>query len=341
MLLNLLEGLQDENESGEIQTKQKCPKVGIGMDASITPLKHQNLCLVQTTDFFYPLVDDPYMQGKIACANVLSDLYAMGVIDCDHVQMLLAPSSKMTDHERDVILPLMIQGFKDTVQKSKSKLNGIEIVINPWLTIGGVATSVCHPADIIMPESAVSGDVLILTKPLGTQVAVNAHQWIENPDKWNRIKEVVTKEDVNVAYNQAMQSMARINLIAAKLMHKYGSHAATDVTGFGILGHAKQLAQSQKEEVSFIIHTLPIISKMTTIAKACGSMFKLLQGYSAETSGGLLICLPRIVAHEFCDDIEKQEGRKAWVIGDVVNGSRDAKIVDSAKVIEVPVNQHW
>merc|ERR1719369_1930063 len=90
VLLKLLEGLQDDqNQEG-----------------------HSGLSLVQTTDFFYPLVEDPYMQGKIACANVLSDLYAMGVTECDNMLMLLAVSTKMTEKERDVVVPLIMRGFK-------------------------------------------------------------------------------------------------------------------------------------------------------------------------------------------------------------------------------------
>lgn len=88
------------------------PRIGIGLDCSVTPLRHGGLCLVQTTDFFYPIVDDPYMMGKIACANVLSDLYAMGVTDCDNMLMLLAVSTKMTEKERDVVIPLIMRGFK-------------------------------------------------------------------------------------------------------------------------------------------------------------------------------------------------------------------------------------
>lgn len=88
------------------------PRIGIGLDCSVTPIRHGGLCLVQTTDFFYPIVDDPYMMGKIACANVLSDLYAMGVMDCDNMLMLLAVSTKMTEKERDVVIPLIMRGFK-------------------------------------------------------------------------------------------------------------------------------------------------------------------------------------------------------------------------------------
>ena len=82
--------------------------------------------------------------------------------------------------------------------------------------------------------------------------------------------------------------MSRLNRNAARLMHKYGAHAATDVTGFGVLGHANNLASNQKAEVSFILHTLPILANMVKIYKACGINFKLRDGFSAETSGGLL-----------------------------------------------------
>lgn len=136
----------------------------------MTPLRHGGLCLVQTTDFFYPLVDDPYMMGKIACANVLSDLYAMGVTECDNMLMLLGVSTKMTEKERDVVIPLIMRGFKDSALEAGTTVTGGQTVVNPWCTIGGVATTVCQPNEYIVPDNAVVGDVLVLTKPLGTQV---------------------------------------------------------------------------------------------------------------------------------------------------------------------------
>ena len=238
--------------------------------------------------------------GKIACANVLSDLYAMGVTECDNMLMLLAVSTKMTEKERDVVIPLMMRGFKDCALEANSTVTGGQTVMNPWCTIGGVATTVCQPNEFIIPDSAVVGDVLVLTKPLGTQVSVNAHQWLDQPERWNRIKLVVSEEDVRKAYQRGMDSMARLNRIGARLMHKYNAHGATDVTGFGLLGHAQALARNQKNEVSFVIHNLPVIAKMAAVAKACGNMFQLLQGHSAETSGGLLICLPREQAAAYC-----------------------------------------
>jgi len=183
------------------------------------------------------------------------------------------------------------------------------------------------------------GDVLVLTKPLGTQVAVNAHAWLDQKDRWNRIKLVVSEDDVRKGYQRSMHSMARLNSMAAKMMHKYNAHGASDVSGYGLLGHAQNLARIQKNEVSFVIHNLPIIAKMAAISKACGNMFGLLQGTSAETSGGLLICLPREQAAAFCKDIEKTENCQAWIIGIVEKGNRTARIIDKPRVIEVPAKE--
>ena len=79
-------------------------------------------------------------------------------------------------------------------------------------------------------------------------------------------------------------------ILAARLMHKYNAHGATDITGFGLLGHANNLARIQKNEIGFVIHNLPIIAKMAAVSKACGNMFGLLQGHSAETSGKMHGC---------------------------------------------------
>ncbi|KFM59680.1 Selenide, water dikinase, partial [Stegodyphus mimosarum] len=295
---------------------------GIGMDCSITPLRHGGLQLVQTTDLFYPICEDPYIMGRITCANVLSDLYAMGVTECDNLLMLLAVSNKMSEKERDIAIPLLMRGFKDCAYEAGTNVTGGQTILNPWMTLGGVATAVCQTNEFIIPDNSVIGDVLVLTKPLGTHVAVSAHQWLEQPERWNRIKLVVSEEDVQKAYQRAVDSMARLNRIASRLMHKYNAHGATDITGFGLLGHAQNLAKIQKNEVSFVIHNLPVIAKMAAVAKACGNMFQLLQGHSIETSGGLLICLPREQAAAYCKDIEKQEGFQSWIIGIVEKGNR-------------------
>ncbi|XP_077614611.1 selenide, water dikinase 1 isoform X2 [Crocuta crocuta] len=328
VLQKLLESLQENHfQEDEQFLGAVMPRLGIGMDTCVIPLRHGGLSLVQTTDYIYPIVDDPYMMGRIACANVLSDLYAMGVTECDNMLMLLGISNKMTD-----------RGFKDAAEEAGTSVTGGQTVLNPWIVLGGVATTVCQPNEFIMPDNAVPGDVLVLTKPLGTQVAVAVHQWLDIPEKWNKIKLVVTQEDVELAYQEAMMNMARLNRTAAGLMHTFNAHAATDITGFGILGHAQNLAKQQRNEVSFVIHNLPVLAKMAAVSKACGNMFGLMHGTCPETSGGLLICLPREQAARFCAEIKSPkygEGHQAWIIGIVEKGNRTARIIDKPRIIEV------
>eukprot|EP00052_Salpingoeca_macrocollata_P016745 m.135221 g.135221 ORF g.135221 m.135221 type:complete len:309 (+) comp20157_c1_seq1:228-1154(+) len=302
------------------------------MDSCVMRTRLDGVHLVQTTDFFYPLVDDPYVQGKIAAANVLSDMYAMGVTHCDNVLMLLALSLEMSPQQRNVVTPLMIQGFNDLCREAETTVNGGQTVLNPWMIVGGVATCVARPEDYILPELAVAGDVLVLTKPLGTQVAVNAHQWLGTAG-FDRIKGVISEADVRSAYRMSMHSMARLNRNAAGLMHKYKAHGATDVTGFGFLGHAINLCKNQREEVDFVVHTLPIIKGMIAVNEKFN--FKLLEGFSAETSGGLLIAMPKAAATEYIKELEVVDGVQAWIVGEVVPGSRQARLADGCSFLEV------
>jgi len=294
--------------------------------------------MVSTVDYFYPLVDDPYMMGKIGCANVLSDLYSFGVVDCDNILMILAASTDLTPDERRIVSRQIIEGFSDLATEAGTSITGGQTVLNPWPIIGGSATSVCREEDFIMPVNAVPGDVLVLTKPLGIQVAVNLNQWKYKEEKWQNVKDIITKEEVTRAYETSMYSMARLNRTAAKLMHKYGAHAATDVTGFGMLGHATNLAGNQKASVNFIIETLPIIRSMKRADDHLQS-FNLMNGTAAETSGGLLIALPADTAELYCKEIEEIDKWPAWIVGKVVESSTDrshntAYFATNMKVIE-------
>lgn len=136
------------------------------MDCSIQPTRIPDVFSVQTTDFFYPLVDDPYTQGKVGCANVLSDLYAMGISECDNMLMILAGSRDMPKHTMELVTKEMMRGFNDLAREAGTKVTGGQSVMNPWPIIGGVATSTCLEKDFIRPENAQPGDVLVLTKPL-------------------------------------------------------------------------------------------------------------------------------------------------------------------------------
>lgn len=307
------------------------------MDCSVVQSKkYPDMCVVSTTDFFFPNVEDPYEQGRLACCNVLSDMYAMGLYEVDNVLMLIAASLDMSESDRNICTKLMIKGFDDTCKLAGTNVTGGQTTYNPWPIIGGVAKSVVKRADIIMPTGAVAGDVLVLTKPLGTQVAVNLRQWMGRGEtKWNAVEPTISKAEAMTAFYAAQRQMTRLNRNAARLMHAYGAHAATDVTGFGLLGHARNLASNQVADVSFTIHTLPCIANTPKVNDKVWS-FKLTIGLSAETSGGLLVALPREQAEAYVKELSALDGAPAWIIGDVVaGGGRTAALIEKPKIIDV------
>jgi selenide,water dikinase len=263
-------------------------------------------------------------------------MYAMGVVDIDNVLMLLASSLEMPEAYRTIVTSEMIRGFDAQCREAATVVSGGQSVRNPWPIIGGVAQSICKAEDIRMPIHAKAGDVIVLTKALGTQLAVNGKQWLWNPDKFaNYAPQYTTERVVRRAFAHANASMMRLNRTGALLMHKHDSHAATDVTGFGILGHLDALVKLQVDDVSMHLHTLPIIAGMAALARGAPG-FRLLEGYSSETSGGLMICMTPIDAERFMKEIEEIEGLPAWIIGGVTaGGGRQATLNEGYAIIEV------
>jgi len=304
--------------------------MGIGMDSCIIPVgdKSQGLYLIQTTDFFTPLVDDPYLNGRISACNVLSDLYACGTPVCDNVLMLLGSSTKFTVKERDCVVPLMIQGFNDACLDAGTLVRGGHTLVNPWPLIGGVASGVTKT--FIPPVSAKNGDLLVLTKPLGTQIAVNMFQWrdLKNERFFEPLSDEL-KNCTDLMYQDACVSMATLNKVGADAMQKFNAHAATDITGFGIFGHAENLAKAQENTgLQFVLDKLPILEHAVEIDAACGGIFKLVEGLSAETSGGLLVAMSEDDVQGFCDFVENGTNIRPWVIGKVVeNGSEERAVI--------------
>ena len=309
----------------------------IALDCSVRPTR-QGHFVISTTDFFFPLVDSPYLQGRIGAANVLSDLYAEGVDSCDFVLMLLAACRDMPEEQRTICTQYMVKGFRDACIEAETAITGGQTVLNPWPIIGGVATSVVAESEFVKSNGAQVGDVLVLTKPLGTQIAVNVHQWkFQNNKYWKNCvhDDICTPEQAEDMMHLAVCSMARLNRNAGRLMLKHNAHAATDVTGFGILGHAQNLCENQVAEVGIELDTLPLI-KGTKAVNDNIFNFRLTVGYSAETSGGLLICMPEVDAKAYIAELHQLDGSQSWIIGKVTsNPDRKAKIVDNVNFLEV------
>jgi len=234
-------------------------------------------------------------------------------------------------------------------------------VLNPWPIIGGVATSVVSREEYVSSDGAKIGDVLVLTKPLGTQVAVNVHEWKKRHEKtggekfWKKIMEqnengntFLTDSEAEIMMHRAVRSMSKLNRFGSRLMTKYNAHAATDVTGFGILGHAQNLMDNQVEECGVELHTLPCITNTLKVNDKIMN-FRLRSGYSAETSGGLLISMAESDAMAYCAELRQLEEEAynykkkddhtdhgPWIIGRVIADSeRKAIICDDVNYLDV------
>ena len=153
--------------------------------------------------------------------------------------------------------------------------------------------------------------------------------------KFNRVKDLLTVDEIIAAYKMAMTSMSTLNLDAAKLMRKYDAHGCTDVTGFGILGHANNLAQEQEDAVDLVIHTLPIIRSMAKVERHLNNQWKLFFGRSAETSGGLLIMMTPENAAAYVEEYKQVTGHDAWIVGEVTEGERRGIVKEDPTLIEV------
>ncbi len=291
--------------------------------------------MVSTTDFFYPLVDDPYTQGEIACANVLSDLYAMGITKCDHMLMILGVCLNMSPEEQEISTREMMKGFNDKAREGDTIITGGQSVFNEYPMIGGVANVVLDDSDIIYPKHGKAGDVLVLTKALGSRVAVNLYKWLKSQNEhWQKAKKLISETDVQKAYDICCGEMTSLNKSAAELMVKYKAHGATDITGFGILGHTKNLAEAQEDQVDLRIHTLPVIYRMADMHDKVIN-YKLTEGYSAETSGGILMMVAPDKVDSLLKEFRQKENKDAWIIGEVVKGNRQAYIDPKYKILEV------
>jgi len=229
----------------------------------------------------------------------------------------------------------MIQGYVDTAQQANVRVGGGQSVYNMWPMLGGCAIAAVTEDSFRWPNNAQVGDTLVLTKPLGMRLAINTMQWLKS-DKQKREKmlKVLPESTILETFYRAEAYMATLNMVGARLLRKYKSNACTDVTGFGVLGHANYLAQAQKNNVKFVIESLPILKDLHRLETEKVTSYKLLEGYAAETSGGLLVALNPSSVDGFVQEMH-DAGLDAWKIGKVVEGNKTAEIVKNYSIIDV------
>jgi selenide,water dikinase len=309
---------------GEILKRFKPPvsdKLLVGIDgvddAGIYQLTDE-LALVQTVDFFPPIVDDPYAFGQVAAANALSDIYAMGGQPLTALNIIGFPAKMDPQIVGDIL-----RGGGDKVAEAEAVIAGGHSVKDNELKYGLAVTGLIHPKKIISNSAAQVGDRLILTKPIGTGI-------ISTAVKQNKAG---AAEEAKV-----IEVMTTLNKIAAEEMIRFEAHAATDITGFGLGGHSYEMASGSKVSIEIFFDKVILLPGTVKYAKAgaltggANATRQYLEGkisiapnhekyvhdivYDAQTSGGLLIA----VAEEHSDDLLKSlldKGVEAAEIGRV------------------------
>lgn len=289
-------------------------------DAAVYRLR-DDLALVQSVDVITPLVDDPYQFGAIAAANALSDLYAMGARPLFGLNIVGFPVRRLPVH----VLSAILQGAADKAAEAGVSLVGGHTIEDGEPTFGLAVTGVVHPDRVVRNDTARPGDALVLTKPLGTGVIATA------------VKRGLADETTAHA---AAVLMATLNRGAAEAMVDVGVHACTDVTGFGLLGHLREMAAGSGVDVSLSASQVPVLSAARTFAgadvvpggtrnnlshvtphidfaPALSHPDRLLLA-DAQTSGGLLISLPAARTAALLDALQAHGIPEAARIGTVL-----------------------
>jgi selenide,water dikinase len=285
----------------------------------------EDVALVENLDFFTPIVDEPEIQGKIAACNVTNDVYVMAPT---RILYALAIMGIPPDMPRDVAVG-MLKGFSDFLSGLGVKVIGGQTTLNPWPIMGGCAVGIGDPKKIVYSKGAKPGDLLVLTKPLGIQPAMAAYR-LRKEENGRKYLRGVPEELVGEAIAKAIEIMTTSNRPVAEAMHQVKVNAATDITGFGLMGHATNIARLS--HVNIEITKLPVIKGTSTLSKLLG--YPLLTGEASETAGGVLISVSKHNVDKLLETLE-EKGVMAFVIGNVRHGSGDIILAKNLEIYEM------
>ncbi len=289
----------------------------------------QSTAIVQTLDFFPPLVNDPYTFGRIAAANSLSDVYAMGGTPITALNIVGYPDQELPVE----ILVEILKGGAERVSEAGAVIVGGHNVRDAEIKYGLAVTGTVHPDRIVTNGGAQPGDKLVLTKPIGSGVLISAA-------KLGKMPEADLAECIDV--------MIGLNRGAAVAMQAVSVHAATDITGFGLIGHAFEMAQAGNVTLGIEARSVPLITDTHRFAGeglltrahksnlsyigdrlAQGPVDAVLLGVlaDAQTSGGLLIAVSAKRCDELVARLKRNGTHAAAVIGDVAPASAHAIVL--------------
>jgi selenide,water dikinase len=300
-------------------------------DAGVYRL-NETTALIQTLDFFTPIVDDPRAFGMITAANALSDVYAMGGKPLLCMNILACPVKTMDNR----VFREVVEGGLVKIKEAGALLVGGHSIEDDELKYGLSVTGTVHPDHILLNSGARAGDLLLLTKPLGTGILSTA------------LKGGLADRDVE---QMMVKTMAALNRLPAEIVGRddftgnpqLAAHSCTDITGFGLLGHLHEMAEASKVAMRVHAGQLPVLNgtldfiDMGIIPEGAytnrtyyrqwvscsldeGSSLEIL-GFDPQTSGGLLFALPPAGAEQLLVGLaEQSETAAGWIIGEVISG---------------------
>jgi len=310
-LLSRIPQSQDENLLVGIKTAD---------DAGVYKIS-ENIALIQTVDFFTPIVDDPYMYGQISAANSLSDVYAMG-------GRPLTALNIVGFHQKyfslDVLAEILTGGY-DKVTEAGAVIVGGHTIMDEELKYGLSVTGIIHPAKVVTNAGVQPGDKLILTKPIGTGIISTA---------------LKAGKDVGELSTRINEVMASLNKSASEAMQHVGVHACMDVSGFGLLGHGYEMAAASKvgfriwaSEVPLFENVIPLVAEGYVPGGTNNNRYYLEQKvgidqniswelstllFDAQTSGGLLIAVEEKKVDQLIAELKFRGTDSFAVIGEAV-----------------------
>lgn len=297
-------------------------------DAGVYKISDE-LALIQTTDFFSPVCSDPYEFGQIAAANALSDVFAMGGEVLSALNIVAFPSGVSLSILREIL-----RGGVEKVIEAGGVMMGGHTIVDDVPKYGLAVTGTVHPNKIITNAAAQPGDVLILTKPIGSGVVMAGQ----------RISEVSLAD-----YQAVLDSMKQLNRAGVSIMQKYNVKCATDITGFGFLGHAFKLALGSDVTLSIDSASVPIFNgaydlvELGCIPGACFRNLEYVESgchcrntvdynhkmllLDAQTSGGLLVCVKPDVAQNVVEEFIQSGFKDSQIVGKVLEKTGEDSVV--------------
>ena len=311
-------------------------------DTGVYKLK-EDLAIVQTVDFFTPIVDDPFDFGQIAAANALSDCYTIGAKPVTALSLVSFPCHLGMD-----ILSLILSGGSEKVRESGAVILGGHSVDDQEPKYGIAVTGVIDPKDMILNNGAKPGDILILTKKIGTGIVTNLNKKTGSIKKISKALISGNSKLKEGIFDEVVASMKTLNKISSEVMRKFPVNACTDVTGFGLLGHLHNVLEASGVSAKISFSNVPIFEGILPDAvsgtvgggernrewtrsfvsyseKLDENMIAVLN--DAQTSGGLIIAVEPSKSEEMLQQLISTGSSFSAIIGEVAGGERGKVIV--------------